>query len=192
MIDKDWRNIVNGLPLPSESGYCDQPCVVTAADGSLVGVVTTGSGDEGAFGEYVGIIRSEDGGKSWTEPLSLEDRSKESSYGVLISDSRGRLYCFYCYNLDGVRAGDGISRRDMGGTFCFRFSDDCGRTWSLRRIVPVREFALDREYPVYVRGKRYYLFWNVNAPFFIGDTLYIGLTKHHYGSFSEEIILTAM
>lgn len=183
MKNTDWRDIHNGTPLPSESGYCDQPSIVAAQGNTLVGAITTGTGDEGAFGEYVGIIRSDDGGRNWTKPQPLEDPRSESSYGVLIADASGRIYCFYCYNLEGVQESDGINRRDMGGRFCFRYSDDCGLSWSARRIIPVRDFEIDRRYPILIRGKPYRMFWNVNAPFFDGDTLYIGLTKHHYGSF---------
>ena len=60
MKNTDWRDIHNGTPLPSESGYCDQPSIVAAQGNTLVGAITTGTGDEGAFGEYVGIIRSDD------------------------------------------------------------------------------------------------------------------------------------
>ena len=184
MINQDWRWLSNGLIIPSEAGYSDQPSIVKAPDGTWVCSVTTGKGIEGAQGQYVSITRSADRGHTWTEPVALEDPQWESAYSSLAVAPSGRIYCFYCYNMDHVdiRAVP-LRRYDMGGYYCFRFSEDCGRTWSERRVVPVRDFDIDdsqpREYAQY-NGKPLRFFWNVSRIFFDGDTFYSALIKYQY------------
>ena len=71
MLNTDWRNMENGLRIPTETGYCDQPSIVKTARGVWVCSVTTGKGGEGAKGQYVNITRSFDRGQTWTSPISL-------------------------------------------------------------------------------------------------------------------------
>ena len=52
----------------------------------------------------------------------------------------GRVYVFYVYNGDRVSG----RRADMLGWYCYRFSDDGGRSWSSRYRLPLRETAVDR------------------------------------------------
>ena len=184
MRNQDWRWLDNGLIIPSEPGYSDQPSIVKAADGTWVCSVTTGKGIEGAQGQYISITRSADRGRTWTPPIALEDPEWESAYSSLAVAPSGRIYCFYCCNLDHVdiRAVP-LQRYDMGGYYCYRFSEDCGRTWSERCVVPVRDFDIDasqpREYAEY-NGKPLRFFWNVSRAFFDGDTFYSALIKYQY------------
>ena len=101
MINNDFRFLNNGLEIPTpKGGYADQPSLVALRDGTLVCCVTTGAPIEGARGTFLALMRSFDGGKSWTEPTAIEDVAWESSYGVLVLDENQRLYCFYDHNLD--------------------------------------------------------------------------------------------
>jgi len=52
MQKNDWRNIINGLEIPTVS-YSDQPFVVKTYDGAWICSVTTGNGHEGAAGQHV-------------------------------------------------------------------------------------------------------------------------------------------
>lgn len=184
MMNSDWRYMLNGFIMPTESGYCDQPSIVRASDGSWVCSITTGRGGEGAKGQYVSIIRSSDRGKTWSTPLAIEPGPWESAYSSLAVAPSGRIYCFYCYNLDQVdieRAK--LKRYDMGGYYCYRISEDCGKTWSERRVVPVRDFEIDRQQEEPYRefeGKPLRFFWNVSRVFFDGNTCYSALIKYHY------------
>jgi hypothetical protein len=47
------------------------------------------------------------------------------------------------------------------GDYVFRFSDDSGRSWSPRQVVPVRDFHCDRNN---VYGGKVRFFWNVGKP----------------------------
>lgn len=178
-----WKNIEAGSVIPTETyGYCDQPSIVAARDGSWVCTVTTASGKEGSIGQHVTIMRSVDHGASWTEPVRLEPeeggRYWESSYSKLLASPGGRIFCFYCYNAEHVDIRGGpVYRYDMGGIFCFRFSDDYGVTWSERIQIPVRDFAIDLWEPLVHQGHELRLFWNVAKPFIRDLVVFIPLNK---------------
>ena len=138
-MTKDFRNIKNGVLIPSYD-YADQPEIIIAKDGTMICAVTTAKGDEGASGTFVGISRSYDGGKSWSELERIDDCPYESSYSTLIMTDYGRIYCFYDLNDEGFTNDDiftepdgtraKVWRYDMGyGIFCFKYSDDNGETW---------------------------------------------------------------
>jgi hypothetical protein len=84
----------------------------------------------------------------------------------------GRVYCFYNHNTDRVpevkREDKGVYKRvDSLGHYVFKFTDDHGKTWSLKRYeVPIREFQCDRDN---VYGGKLRFFWNVGRPLILGD-----------------------
>ena len=174
----------NGLTIPTESGYCDQPSIVKTAEGMWICSVTTSKGGEGSQGQYVNITRSADRGRTWSAPVAIEDPAWESAYSSLAIAPSGRIYCFYCYNLDHVDIRQvPLARFDMGGYYCFRYSEDSGASWSDRHIVPVRDFEIDdnqEEAYKSFNGKPLRFFWNVSRVFFVGDTCYSALIKYHY------------
>ena len=71
-MSKDFRNIANGVLIPSYD-YADQPEIILAPDGTMICAVTTAQGVEGASGTFVGISRSYDKGKTWSELERLDD-----------------------------------------------------------------------------------------------------------------------
>lgn len=178
-----WRNIESGKVIPTEkNGYCDQPSIVVARDGSWVCTVTTSKGTEGCSDQHVTILRSNDQGDSWTEPVRLEPEENgrywESSYSKLLMAPDGRIFCFYCYNAEQIDISGGpISRYDMGGNFCLRFSDDHGKTWSQRIAIPVRDMAIDHWKPLVHQGHELRLFWNVAKPFIRDGLVFVSLSK---------------
>lgn len=180
MLNKDFRHFNNGYLIPTEEGgYADQPSLALLPDGTILCAVTTGTGGEGAAGEYVSVLRSADGGVSWEMATPPEDKDKDSSYGVLVVDGEGCVYCIYNYNLEGYRPNDcGIARIDMGGHICMRYTTDAAKTWSERIEVPIAITDMDRLYPCHTNdGKVYRFFWNVARPFFDGDDLYLTMAK---------------
>lgn len=185
MIINDSRYINNGIEIPTAGGYADQPSIVVLSDGTFVCATTTGTGEEGAAGEYVSVMRSTDGGKTWSEGTLVEDLEWESAYAVLVTDRFDRIYCLYNYNLDHYKKGEFESHRfDMGGTYCMKYSDDKGLSWSERIIVDVGFTELDTKYPFFPKaggGKQYRFMWNVARPFIDGDDLYIMVGKPFLG-----------
>ncbi len=185
MIINDPRFINNGTEIPTAGGYADQPSLVVLSDGTFVCATTTGTGEEGAAGQYVSVMRSTDGGKSFSEGTLVEDLEWESAYAVLVADRFDRIYCLYNYNLDHYKKGEFESHRfDMGGTYCLKYSDDKGLSWSERIIVDVGVTDLDTRYPFYPKaggGKQYRFMWNVARPFIDGDDLYIMVGKPFLG-----------
>jgi len=197
----DWRHADNADFIPAIY-YADQPYIVKADDGAWVCTLTTGSGEEGNAGQHVICMRSTDRGKTWSEPVALEEMDgRENSYSVLLKVPYGRIYCFYNHNTDNIRRvkadnppySDGYCYRvDSLGFFVFKYSDDNGKTWSEQRYpIPVREFEIDRNNPY--RGKIRF-FWNVGKPFIYKDAAYVPLHKvggFGYGFFtrSEGVLL---
>jgi len=186
----DPRNIRTGYEIPSE-GYCDQPYVVVNDDGSWTCVMTTGPGHEGAAGQHVVTTRSEDQGKTWSTPVDVEPSDgPEASYAVLLRIPSGRLFCFYNHNTDNVReviaddppfTGGKCRRVDSLGYHVFRYSDDCGRSWSAKRFaLPIRQMDIDRKNPF---GGNIQFFWNVGKPFVHEGAAYISV--HKVGGFGE-------
>ena len=183
MINNDLRFINNGIEIPTAGGYADQPSMVVLSDGTFVCATTTGPGEEGAKGQYVSVMRSEDGGQTWSEGTLVEDSEWESAYAVLVTDRFDRIYCLYNYNLDHYKISEfDCHRLDMGGTYCMRYSDDKGLSWSERIIVDVGVTDLDKQYPYFPKGDKQYRFmWNVARPFIDGDDLYIMVGKPFLG-----------
>ncbi|MCY2953581.1 MAG: exo-alpha-sialidase [Planctomycetota bacterium] len=173
----DPRNFANGLLIPDES-YCDQPRIVVTCDGTWVVVLTTARGDEGSGRQHVVAANSDDKGRTWSALVDIEpaDENRKSSYAIAMITPADRIYAFYCYNGDGIRVmpnGTPI-RDDMQGWFCYRFSDDKGRTWSQRQRLPMRLTAADRNNEW--RGKLQ-MFWAIGTPARFGNTAVFGFTK---------------
>jgi hypothetical protein len=143
----DPRNFANGWKIPVE-GYCDQPRIVVTKDGTWVCVLTTSPGNEGAEGQHIVTTFSQDAGKTWSPLTDVEpaDRERRSAYALALLTPQDRIYAFYCYNGDGIKTKpDGSPiRDDMQGWFCYRHSDDKGKTWSKRYRLPLRVTAVDR------------------------------------------------
>ncbi len=201
MTVNDPRHISNGYRIPCEN-YCDQPYVVKTDDGAWLCVLTTGRGVEGERGQHVVVTRSTDMGRTWSELIDVEPADgPEASYAVLLKTPGGRIYAFYNHNTDNLRAvkaddppyqGGWCRRVDSLGYFVFKFSDDSGRTWSPQRyVIPVREFAIDRENAY--QGKVRF-FWNVGKPFVRDGVAYVPLHKvggfgHGFFTRSEGVFL---
>ena len=183
-IPSNWRNIASGWTIPDED-YADQPYIVKADDGAWVCVITTAGGHEGATSQHVVATRSTDFGRTWSPLIAIEPSGPpESSYVTLLKTPTGRLYAFYNYNKDNLRAvkrTDGVmeKRVDTLGYFVFKYSDDHGKTWSKERHeIPIRETAVDREN---IYGGKVRFFWHVGRPLIHRGAAYV--TLHKVGNF---------
>jgi len=171
----DPRNITTGLKIPDQ-GYCDQPYVVITRDGNWLCTLTTGPGHEGAGGQHVVAAVSTDRGRTWSELIDIEPAAgPEASWVVPIVVPGGRVYCFYTYNGDRVDTLRGRKiRADMLGWYCYRYSDDNGRTWSERHRLPMRVTACDRGNDW--RGE-VIIFWGICKPFVWEGDVFFSFTK---------------
>ena len=177
----DWRNVELGSVIPTEN-YSDQPYVVRTDDGAWLCCVTTGSGNEGEYGQHVLTLRSTDRGNSWRDAVKVEpDCPCENSYAVMLKAPSGRVFIFYNHNTDNVRealSSGGrrpVKRVDSLGHFVFKYSDDNGRSWSSRRFdIPLRRFRCDLEN---VYGGELCFFWNVGRAFIHDGEVYVTLNK---------------
>ena len=177
----DRRHIETGWEIPSE-GYCDQPYVVVNGDGSWTCLLTTGVANEGDAGQHVVATITRDHGRTWSEMVDIEpaDGPEASWVMPLRVPDTGRIYAFYTYNKENRREvktvdGDAISRVDSFGTYAYRYSDDCGRTWSAERYeIPMRAFECDRQN---VYGGEVMFFWGVGKPFTHHGAAYVCASK---------------
>ena len=175
---EDWRNIRNGHEIPDEN-YCDQPYVVVTDDGNWLCTLTTGEGREGDLGQHVVSTISTDHGKTWSELTDIEPADgPEASWVTPLKVPSGRIYAFYNYNGDNVHSfpdSDRHLRADMLGWWCYRYSDDHGRTWSDERYrIPMRVTACDRANQW---NGDVQIFWGIDEPSIAGDAAYFAFTK---------------
>ena len=177
MAAPDPRNFANGNRIPVE-GYCDQPRIVITRDGTWVCVLTTGSGVEGTPGQHVVATASEDKGRTWSALTDIEppDKDHTSAYALALITPQDRIYALYDYNGDGIRTKpDGKPiRDDMQGWFCYRFSDDKGKSWSKRHRLPMRLTAADRNNEW--QGKLQ-MFWAIGTPALFDGKAIFGFSK---------------
>jgi hypothetical protein len=141
----DWRNVRNGNSIFT-NGYCDQPYVVLLKDGKWLCVFTTNAGKEGSGGQHIVSCISQDQGKTWSKPVDIEEPGKESaSWAMPYLTKYGRVYVFYDYNGDKIHDLNGQTniREDMLGWYCYKYTDDKGKTWSQRYRLDVRKTPVD-------------------------------------------------
>ena len=168
---KDTRNIVHGLEIPSER-YADQPYLALNRDGSWLCVLTTGRGREGEKGQHIVATISPDRGRTWSELIDIEPANgPAASWAMPLVTPSGRVYVFYNYNGDHIAD---VARVDTLGWYCYRYSDDGGRTWSERQRLPVRQTAVDRQN--HWNGK-VQMFWGIGKPILVKDAAIFSFTK---------------
>lgn len=174
----DKRHLESGNLIPMKN-YCDQPYVVITQDGNWLCVLTTGEGHEGSGGQHIAATISKDQGKTWSPLIDIEPSSgPEASWVVPLIVPSGRVYAIYTYNGDEVRTLPGRNRKiraDMLGWYCFKYSDDNGRTWSEKRYrIPIRNTAADRANQW--KGE-VNIFWGIDKPKINGGAVTFAFTK---------------
>ena len=173
---KDWRNAKNGTSIYT-NGYCDQPYVVVLENGKWLCVFTTNEGHEGSGGQHIVSCLSDDRGKTWTEPVRIEEPGKESaSWAMPYLTDYGRVYVFYDYNGDkihdlGTRKN---IREDMLGWYCYRYSDDEGKTWSERYRLDVRTTNVDLNNDW---AGKVQILWGIGKPVDVDEGMMFAYTK---------------
>jgi hypothetical protein len=170
-LASDFRRFGDGHRIPDQ-GYCDQPYLVVTKDGNWLCTMTTGAGQEGDRGQHVVATISADQGRTWSELIDIEPaEGTEASWVVPLITPSGRVYVFYTYNGDGVGHGKrqfalpdkgATYRADIVGWYCYRYSDDHGRSWSKERYrLPLSLAPCDRANQW--QGK-VQIFWGIDKP----------------------------
>jgi hypothetical protein len=173
----DWRLISNGQKI-YEHGYCDQPYIVTTSDGTWVCTFTTSPGHEGDKIQYTVSTASSDQGKTWSVPVEIEPASSgiEASWAMPLVTRFDRIYVFYTFNGDTVRnLPDGTKMRaDTHGWYCYRYSDDKGKTWSERYRLKMRKTVCDRNNDF---AGEVQMFWGIGKPVVKYNEVWFSFTK---------------
>lgn len=147
----DERALSSG-DLMMASPYLDQPYAVQWSNGTIsnrwVVGITRNTQPEGAAGEHVEALFSDDAGKTWSQSVVVEPSLLTNAYSVIMATDFGRIMLIYNMNFDNITTlPDGLPcpRDDMIDRFFMRYSDDGGETWSQDRYeVPVRTTEIDR------------------------------------------------
>ena len=170
-LNLDPRDIRTGYDIPNEM-YVDQPYFVVTNDGNWLCVETTGPGIEGVAGQHIVATISSDKGKTWSELIDIEPTTGPlASWATPLVTPSGRVYVFFNYNGENVT----IRRADCEGWYCYKYSDDHGRTWSKKRYrLPMRLTHADRNNDY--KGK-HQLFWGIDQPVTYKNTAFFGFTK---------------
>jgi hypothetical protein len=159
-----------------ENGYIDQPYVVVLPDKSWLCVFTTGASHEGEGGQHIVATVSKNHGKTWTNPVNIEPSDGPAASWVMpyLTDY-GRVYVFYDFNGDQINTLNGKTiRNDMLGWYCYKYSDDNGKSWSARYRLPVRVTQADRHNDW--QGK-VQIMWGIGKPVNVGEGMMFAFTK---------------
>jgi len=177
--NNDWRYINNPISIIPTENYVDQPYVVIAKNRDWVCVQTTGPGKESTAGQHIVATISSDKGLTWSNLINIEpSREIPSSWAIPYITNYGRIYVFYSYNGDKINTkpnGDTLSVNTLQGWFCFKYSDDNGRTWSKERYrLPMRKTTVDYINPW---NGDLQLFWSIDSPITVNGKMYFAFTK---------------
>lgn len=177
--NRDWRFINNAISVIPTENYVDQPYVVIAKNGDWVCVQTTGPGKESTAGQHIAATISSDKGLTWSSLINIEpSREIPSSWAIPYVTSYGRIYVFYSFNGDNINTkpnGEPLSVNTIQGWFCFKYSDDHGRTWSEKRYrLPMRKTTVDYINPW---NGELQLFWSIDSPISVDSSIYFAFTK---------------
>jgi len=183
--NKDWRDIRNGVAEIPDEGYCDQPYVVKTGTGKWLCVLTTGPGTESQAGQHIVASISSDQGKTWSELIDIEPSSDViSSWATPYVTPYGRIYVFYNYNGNHIASikGKPISNAALLGWYCYKYSDDEGKSWSARFRLPLQKTAVDfiNDWNGEVQH-----FWGISKPVNVHGSMYFAFTK--MGKYHQEL-----
>lgn len=173
--NNDFRNFENGKSI-YENGYIDQPYVVILPDESWLCVFTTGAQHEGEGGQHVVATVSKDQGVTWSDPVDIEPAiGPAASWVMPYLTEYGRIYVFYDFNGDEIQTLKGKQiRNDMLGWYCYKYSDDSGKTWSKRCRLPVRKTKADIQNDWHGDVQ---IMWGIGKPVDVGKGMMFAFTK---------------
>ena len=180
----DSRQIEEGLSI-YENSYIDQPYVLTLQDGRWFCVFTTGPKSESGPGQHIASMLSSNHGKSWSIPVNIEpDTGAISSWGIPYLTDYGRIYVFYNYNGDHISMvkDKPVKQAGLLGWYCYKYSDDNGKTWSARFRLPLKKTAVDfaNDWKGDVQ-----MFWGIDKPHMVRNNLFFAFTK--LGKFPQSL-----
>ena len=174
---KDWRYIKNAIGEIPDENYCDQPYVVITKNNSWVCVLTTGPGAESQKGQHIVATISFDKGCNWSPLIDIEPSdAPPSSWVIPYVTSYGRIYVFYDFNGDDINTLNGkpLNHNTELGWYCYKYSDDDGKSWSKRYRLPMKKTTIDYINPW---NGEVQIFWGISKPITVANSMYFAFTK---------------
>ena len=139
---------------------------------------------EGALDQHVTFFRSDDLGKTWSEPKVLVgpatfgSLAPIASWGFAMVSKSGRIYVIY----NQYQEGKVSTNRQHTGLMAGIYSDDLGETWSAPQLIPIPRSTNDSpdktippEWVVWQRPLRL----GENDKYLVGVTRYVAPQYHH-------------
>ena len=111
------------------------PVLIKLKDGDLLAVVRGGAPHVGVGGR-LDVIRSKDGGKTWSKPKTVADEPPDSRNPAFGQAADGRVILLYSVAGPYVD-GKFVSGQSTKYTVWLRTSEDNGETWSGPKQVPI-------------------------------------------------------
>ena len=102
--------------------YAREPILAVMPDKSLVCIMTTGGPTEPHNENYVVIVRSEDEGKTWSEPKTLFDNARRGVWVTeIFTDGEAPMMVVHTYNAE-------VSYKELQTFVSYTY--DNGKTWT--------------------------------------------------------------
>jgi len=158
------------------TGYIDQPYVEVLDDGTWFCVFTTSKEEEGSRSQHIVYTLSDDQGKTWTWPKPIEPASGPvASWAMPYKTDFGRIYVFYIFNGNRIQELNGRKiRNDILGWYCYRYTDNQGKSWSERYRLPVRKTHVDS---INDWDGEVQIMWGIGKPVDMDEGMMFAFTK---------------
>ena len=163
--------------------YNDHFQVFVGKDGTYFATVCQAT-CEGSLDQHVALLKSEDQGKTWSEPRVLvgpknfQEDKPIASWGFAMVSKSGRIYLVY----NQYQEGKVSTNRQHTGLMTGIYSDDQGETWSEPQLIPQPRTTNDSpdasippEWVVWQRPTRL----GENGKYLVGMTRYAPPQLHH-------------
>ena len=124
--------------------YNDHFQVFDGPDGRLF-ATTCQATCEGSLDQHIAFFRSDDCGKTWSEPVVLagpktfDSNVPIASWGFAMVSKSGRIYVIY----NQYQEGKVSTNRQHTGLMAGIYSDDLGKTWSEPQLIPQHRSIYD-------------------------------------------------
>lgn len=153
VLKKKSRKKGNEKPVGRKCNAFRIPGLITTEEGTLIGCFDARYNHEGDLCSDidVAVVRSTDGGQTWTTPYVAMDAGPGGENGCgdpcILQDKKGRIWLQSLAAHFGGGAVLSVSQKGQGedktGQWIMTYSDDDGKTWATEFVNPTEEIKKD-------------------------------------------------